>query len=83
MGVQPPSGALLYGPPGNGKTLLVQALASTCGVPAFTANGSRLFGQYVGETELRIRALFRQVGGVTDVTDVTDVTSVTEEEEGR
>ena len=60
LGVEPPSGALLYGPPGNGKTLLVQSLAARCGRAVLSASGSQLQGMYVGETEAKIRSLFRQ-----------------------
>ena len=60
LAIEPPSGALLYGPPGNGKTLIVQALARSCGCAVLSAKGSQLFGEYVGDTEAAIRALFRQ-----------------------
>ena len=60
LGVEPPSGALLYGPSGNGKSLLVHALASSCGCAVLSAKGSQLFGEYVGDAEASIRALFQQ-----------------------
>lgn len=60
LGVEPPSGALLYGPSGNGKSLLVHALASSCGCTVLSAKGSQLFGEYVGDAEASIRALFQQ-----------------------
>ena len=59
-GIAPPSGVLLYGPPGCGKTLIAQALASTSGCAVLAASGAQLFGAYVGETEEAIRELFRQ-----------------------
>ena len=46
LGVEPPSGALLYGPSGNGKSLLVHALASSCGCSVLSAKGSQLFGEF-------------------------------------
>ena len=49
LGVEPPSGALLYGPSGNGKSLLVHALASSCDCTVLSAKGSQLFGEYVHE----------------------------------
>ena len=61
MGVlKPPSGILLYGPPGNGKTLLAKQLGTTLGWPVISANVAQLFGRYVGETEANIRAIFRR-----------------------
>ena len=60
LGVPPPSGALLYGPSGNGKSLLASCLAAACGWPTFCVKGSQLFGAYVGETEAAIRELFRK-----------------------
>ena len=60
LGVAPPSGALLYGPSGNGKSLLASCLAAACGWPTFCVKGSQLFGAYVGETEAAIRELFRK-----------------------
>jgi SpoVK/Ycf46/Vps4 family AAA+-type ATPase len=57
--LQPPSGALLYGPPGNGKSLLAASLADATGWPALVVKGSQLFGAYVGDTEASIRELFR------------------------
>ena len=53
------SGALLYGPSGNGKTLLVSCLADASGWPMLRVKGSELFGMYVGDTEAAIRDVFR------------------------
>ena len=60
LGVPPPSGALLYGAAGNGKTMLVGALARRCGLPILSVKGSELFGAYVGDTEAAIRELFHR-----------------------
>ena len=57
--LQPPSGALLYGPSGNGKSLLASSLASACGWPTLNVSASQLFGAYVGDTEAAIRNVFR------------------------
>ena len=58
--LQPPSGALLYGPSGNGKSLLAAALGEACGWLTLTVKGSQLFGMYVGDTESAVRELFRK-----------------------
>ena len=59
LGIAPPGGALLFGPPGNGKTLLAHAAAAS-GCTVLRAKGPALFGEYVGDTEAAIRELFRQ-----------------------
>jgi ATP-dependent 26S proteasome regulatory subunit len=60
FGVTPPSGALLAGPPGTGKTTIAQVLASQLrGEVAFLpAKGSDLVSKYVGESAVRVRDLF-------------------------
>ncbi|EOD08618.1 ATPase, AAA family protein, partial [Emiliania huxleyi CCMP1516] len=60
LGIAPPGGALLLGPPGNGKTLLAHAAATASGCTVLSAKGPALFGEYVGDTEAAIRELFRQ-----------------------
>ena len=65
LGLRPPSGALLYGPSGNGKSLLVSSVAKAKGWPTLYAKGSQLFGAYVGETEAAIRELFRKARETT------------------
>jgi cell division protease FtsH len=51
-------GILLWGPPGNGKTLFAKALAGELGLPIFNIKGSDLKGPFVGETERNINNLF-------------------------
>ena len=58
LGLQPPRGVLLYGPPGCGKTKLVQVLASTAGATFFTLSGADVYSCFVGEAEATIRAVF-------------------------
>jgi transitional endoplasmic reticulum ATPase len=58
IGLQPPHGILLYGPPGNGKTLLVKALASQSAINFISIKGPELLSKYVGESEQGVRELF-------------------------
>ncbi len=58
IGLQPPRGILLYGPPGNGKTLLVKALASQSNLNFISVKGPELLSKYVGESEQGVRELF-------------------------
>ena len=60
MGVKPPKGALLYGPPGCGKTLLARAIAGEAGVPFFTISGSDFVEMFVGVGASRVRDMFEQ-----------------------
>ncbi len=58
MGLQPQRGILLYGPPGNGKTLVVKALASQSNLNFISVKGPELLSKYVGESERGVRELF-------------------------
>ncbi|MGD0763886.1 MAG: CDC48 family AAA ATPase [Roseiarcus sp.] len=58
IGLRPPRGILLYGPPGNGKTLLVKALASQSAINFISIKGPELLSKYVGESEQGVRELF-------------------------
>lgn len=60
LGVQPPRGVLLYGPPGCGKTFVVRALASTGQLSVHAVKGSELMDKWVGSSEKAVRELFRR-----------------------
>nr|XP_026693707.1 nuclear valosin-containing protein-like isoform X3 [Ciona intestinalis] len=58
LGVSPPRGILLHGPPGCGKTLLGNAIAGQLGIPLLRLVGPELIGGVSGESEQRIRDVF-------------------------
>ena len=60
LGVEPHSGILLYGPPGCGKTLLAKVLASESEANMFLINGPEIMNKYYGETEAKIREIFKE-----------------------
>jgi ATP-dependent metalloprotease FtsH len=60
FGVMPPRGFLLAGPPGTGKTLLARAVAGEAGLPFLSLSAGELKSKWVGESEARIRELFRK-----------------------
>lgn len=60
LGIQPPRGILLYGPPGCSKTLIAKALATETGLNFLAVKGPEIFNKYVGESERAIREVFRK-----------------------
>jgi transitional endoplasmic reticulum ATPase len=60
LGVEPPRGVLLYGPPGCGKTFVVRALASTGRLSVHAVKGAELMDKWVGASEKAVRELFRR-----------------------
>jgi transitional endoplasmic reticulum ATPase len=60
LGVEPPRGVLLYGPPGCGKTFVVRALASTGRLSVHAVKGAELMDKWVGSSEKAVRELFRR-----------------------
>jgi len=56
--VEPQSGILLYGPPGNGKTLLAKAVATECQAHFELISGPEILGRWVGQSEENLRRVF-------------------------
>ncbi|XP_006866327.1 PREDICTED: spermatogenesis-associated protein 5 [Chrysochloris asiatica] len=64
MGIQPPKGVLLYGPPGCSKTVIAKALANESGLNFLAIKGPELMNKYVGESERAVREIFRKAKAV-------------------
>ncbi|KAI8079177.1 P-loop containing nucleoside triphosphate hydrolase protein [Thamnidium elegans] len=60
LGIRPPKGILLYGPPGCSKTLMAKALATEAGSNFIAVKGPELFSKWVGESEKAVHEVFRK-----------------------
>ncbi|MDO8642887.1 MAG: CDC48 family AAA ATPase [Candidatus Woesearchaeota archaeon] len=60
LGIRPPRGILLYGPPGAGKTLLAKAVANESEANFILVKGPELLSQWVGESEKAVRNVFKR-----------------------
>lgn len=58
LGIEPPKGMLLHGPPGTGKTFVIRALANEAGAAFFPVKGAELLDKFVGESERAVRDTF-------------------------
>jgi transitional endoplasmic reticulum ATPase len=65
MGITPPRGVLLYGPPGCGKTLIAKALANESKANFITVKGPEVISKWVGESEKAIRIIFKKAKQVS------------------
>lgn len=64
LGIEPPRGLLLHGPPGTGKTFVIRALANESGAAFFTIKGAELLDKFVGESERGVREVFARARAV-------------------
>jgi transitional endoplasmic reticulum ATPase len=62
LGINPPRGVILYGPPGAGKTHLARAIANEVEARFYYINGPDIIGTYAGETEGNLRRIFNEAG---------------------
>ncbi|KAK7140851.1 hypothetical protein R3I93_015097 [Phoxinus phoxinus] len=64
LGITPPRGVLLYGPPGCSKTMIAKALANESQLNFLSIKGPELLSKYVGESERAVREVFRKARAV-------------------
>jgi transitional endoplasmic reticulum ATPase len=60
LGIEPPKGVLLHGPPGCGKTLLAKALANETNAHFISISGPEIMSKFYGESEARLREMFKE-----------------------
>jgi len=60
LGIDPPKGILLHGPPGTGKTMMAKAVANESEAYFISLNGPEIMSKYYGESEKALRDLFEE-----------------------
>ena len=79
LGIAPPSGILLFGPPGTGKTTIARVLASETEASFFAVNAADIFSKWLGESEQRVKELFaRARARVPAIIFIDEIDAVTE-----
>ncbi|KAL1263567.1 hypothetical protein QQF64_006306 [Cirrhinus molitorella] len=82
LGVVPPRGFLLHGPPGCGKTLLAQAVAGEVGLPMLKISAPELVSGVSGESEQKLRELFEQaISSAPCILFIDEIDSITPKRE--
>src|SRR5256885_3744962 len=77
LGVEAPKGVLLYGPPGTGKTLLAKAVAGETNSHFISLSGPEIIGKYYGESEERLREIFKQAEeGAPSIIFIDEIDSI-------
>jgi transitional endoplasmic reticulum ATPase len=60
LGIDPPKGVLLHGPPGTGKTMIAKAVANESGAQFYTINGPEIMSKFYGQSEENLRKTFEE-----------------------
>lgn len=77
IGVEAPKGVLLYGPTGTGKTLLAKAVAGETNAHFTTISGPEIISKYYGESEERLREIFKQAEeNVSSIIFIDEIDSI-------
>src|SRR2546428_7658516 len=77
LSVEAPKGVLLYGPPGTGKTLLAKAVAGETNSHFISLSGPEIIGKYYGESEERLREIFKQAEeGAPSIIFIDEIDSI-------
>jgi len=79
LGIAPPTGILLSGPPGTGKTTIARVLASESDASFFSVNAADIFSKWLGESEQRVKELFaRARARVPAIIFIDEIDAITE-----
>ena len=76
LGVDPPKGVLLHGPPGTGKTRLARAVANESSAHFFHIAGPEIMGSAYGESERKLRVLFEQASAAPSIIFIDEIDSI-------
>jgi transitional endoplasmic reticulum ATPase len=77
LGVEAPKGILLYGLPGTGKTMLARAVATESNAKLFTIGGPEIMSKFYGESENRLREIFKQAKeGAPSIIFIDEIDSI-------
>jgi len=60
LGIEPPKGVLLHGPPGTGKTIVARAVANETNSNFYVINGPEIMSKFYGESEANLRKIFEE-----------------------
>ena len=83
LGVEPPKGILLHGPPGCGKSLLANAIAGELDIPYFKVSAPELVTGTSGDSEARIRSLFEAaVAAAPSLVFIDEIDAITPKRDG-
>jgi len=77
LGIDPPKGVLLYGPPGCGKTLLARAVANETAANFLSVSGPEIINKFYGQSEARLREIFEQAKkGAPSIIFIDEIDSI-------
>lgn len=84
FGVKVPKGILLYGPPGNGKTMIARAVAHSMGTAFQAIEGTEIMSKYYGDAEKELKRKFQEVisrgGGIIFIDEIDSLASLRQED---
>jgi len=76
LGIDPPKGVLLYGPPGCGKTLIARAVANETDAKFFGLSGPEIMHKFYGESEAHLRKVFEDAGAGPSIIFLDEIDAI-------